>query len=154
MKALHIIPLLLALVACSAPRGLESDHTTTHVTVWTESYPMEVSVTFPEIRQQVAVKDSSSHLENRYARSDASVDRWGFLHHSLETIPQEITSEVEVQTVYRDSIVYRDREVVLEVEVPAKLTIWQRFWIRAGKALSGLVVLLVIYLALKFALKR
>jgi hypothetical protein len=140
---------LASLISCGPLKEVETEHTTTHVTVWTESYPMEVSIDFPDIYQQVMVRDSNSHLENQYAISDASIDRWGFLHHTLATIPQEIHTEVEVPVQHRDSIVYKDREVYKERPVPRELTWWQKFWISAGKSLSALALLIVLFYALR-----
>lgn len=80
--------------------------------------------------EKVVTPDTSSHLENSLASSDAVVSG-GLLHHTLRTKPQ--TLQVPVAVPVRDSIVYRDREVVKEVtvEVEKGLTFWQRFRIGA-----------------------
>lgn len=70
------------------------------------------------VPQQVAVakvKDSTSRLENDWAVSTAHVYRDGTLQHSLETKAGPRPIETETPIVYRDSIVYRDREVEKEV---------------------------------------
>lgn len=80
--------------------------------------------------EKIVTRDTSSHLENSLASSDAVVSG-GLLHHTLRTKPQ--TLHVPVAVPARDSIVYRDREVVKEVtvEVEKKLSFWQRFRIGA-----------------------
>lgn len=70
------------------------------------------------VPQQVAVaevKDSTSRLENDWAVSTAHVYRDGTLRHSLETKAGPRPIETETPIVYRDSIVYKDREVEKEV---------------------------------------
>lgn len=88
------------------------------------------------------MKDTSSHLENDLAVSDASIDSLGFLHHSLKTkqrgrlpVPSKNTKE------RRDSIVYRDKCVYIEkpVYVEAELNAWQRFRLRGFWILAAAV---------------
>ena len=70
------------------------------------------------VPQQVAVaqvKDSISRLENDWAVSTAHVYRDGTLRHTLETKAGTRPIETETPIVYRDSIVYQDREVEKEV---------------------------------------
>lgn len=98
------------------------------------------------VPQQVAVakvKDSTSRLENDWVVSTAHVYRDGTLRHSLETKAGTRPIETETPIVYRDSIVYRDREVrkteVREVEKP--LGKWQKrqiagFWVLAVAGLG------------------
>lgn len=89
-----------------------------------------VAVPVPVEAEKVVTRDTSSHLENSLASSDAVVSG-GLLHHSLQTKPQ--TLHVPVAVPARDSIIYRDREVVKEVPVVVErqLTFWQRFRIGA-----------------------
>lgn len=99
-----------------------------------------VGVPVPVEAEKVVTRDTSSHLENSLASSDAIVSG-GLLHHSLQTKPQ--TLHVPVAVPARDSIIYRDREVVKEVpvEVEKKLTFWQRFRIGAFYWLLGLALI-------------
>ena len=92
-----------------------------------------VYVELPRQSEKVAVKDSSSHLENDVAVSDASVDSLGFLHHSLKTKPRGRLPVPSRNTKERrDSIVYRNKYVYIEkpVYVEAELNAWQRFRLR------------------------
>lgn len=94
-----------------------------------------------EIPAQTAertTRDSTSHLENDYATSDARINSDGSLYHDLKTKPQEIPKEVETPVERNDSIVYKykDRTVIetVEVEVERELTWWQKtqiygFWV-------------------------
>nr|DAN30272.1 MAG TPA: hypothetical protein [Caudoviricetes sp.] len=98
------------------------------------------------VPQQVAVakvKDSTSRLENDWAVSTAHVYANGMLCHELKTKAGPRPIETETPIVYRDSIVYRDREVrkteVREVEKP--LGKWQKrqiagFWVLAVAGLG------------------
>jgi hypothetical protein len=71
--------------------------------------------------EKVATLDTASVLENKYAKSAASVSG-GVLAHSLETKPVREPVKVEKQIVYRDSLVYRDRSSDShQVEVEKKL---------------------------------
>lgn len=96
---------------------------------------------FVEIPAQTAERttpDSTSHLENNYAESDARINPDGTLFHSLDTKPQMKPVPTEKQIEYRDSIVYRDRiktETVTETEyVERSLSWWEKtqiygFWL-------------------------
>lgn len=100
-----------------------------------------VYVELPRQSETVAVKDTSSHLENDVAVSDASVDALGFLHHSLKTKPRSIPVPSKNTKERRDSIVYRDKNVYVEkpVYVEAKLNAWQRFRLRGFWILAAIV---------------
>lgn len=102
------------------------------------------TVEIPYEVEKIVTKDTVSHLSNKYAKSDAVVSK-GFLHHSLESIPQVIKVPVEVHvtdTVWKESQI---QEVVKEVEKP--LTWWQKtridaFW---GLVLSLILALIWIF---------
>lgn len=101
-----------------------------------------VYVELPRQSETVVTKDTSSHLENDVAVSDASVDELGFLHHSLKTKPRSIPVPSKNTKERRDSIVYRDKYVYIEkpVYVEAKLNAWQRFRLRGFWILVAIVV--------------
>lgn len=95
----------------------------------------------PVIVEKNVTRDTVSHLENAYAKSDAVVSD-GFLSHSLETRPQTIYVPIETHVV--DTLVIHDeaQTITQTVEVPAELTWWQRFrlgafWWLVGLALVG-----------------
>jgi hypothetical protein len=93
---------------------------------------------FIEIPAQTAERttaDSTSHLENDYATSDAKINPDGTLYHNLNTKPQTKPVPTDKKIERRDSIVYQakyiDREITVEVE--RHLSWWEKtqiygFW--------------------------
>lgn len=141
LMALAIFAVLVA--SCGSSRHATTSietHDSTKVEVRTELIETidTVYVELPKQSEKVAVKDTSSHLENDLAVSDASIDALGFLHHSLKTKPRGRLPVPSKKTKERrDSIVYRDKYVYIEkpVYVEAKLNAWQRFKMRGFWAL-------------------
>lgn len=102
-------------------------------------------IEIPSDTQRVVVRDTASLLMNAYAISRAEVDAGGYLHHSLQTIPQRVaqprTIFVPMTDTTRTRVVHRT-EVV---EVERELTWWQQtqiggFWVLAA-LLGGMVVI-------------
>lgn len=89
-------------------------------------------------------RDTSSHLENDYAESEARINQDGTLYHDLKTKPGKKTVPVDVPQIQKDSIVYKDR-IVKEIEqVPRDLSPWQKWQIRSSWILlSGLVIFIL-----------
>lgn len=98
-----------------------------------------IQVPVESVRQKV--RDTTSHLETSYAASDARINPDGSLYHALENKAGKHPVEVEVEIVYRDSIVYRDRMNQEIVEVERKLTTWQRFRLQGFWVLLWLLIL-------------
>lgn len=74
--------------------------------------------------EKIITKDTLSHLENRWAVSDASVSE-GLLYHSLESIPQIVKVPYEVE-VHDTTYVEKASEIVyVEKPVEKPLTWWQ-----------------------------
>lgn len=135
---------LLLICGCAASRRItESSDIERQDSIRIEYRERIVSVpdtVFVEIPAQTAERttlDSTSHLENDYAESDARINSDGTLFHSLDTKQQKKPVPTEKQIEYRDSIVYRDRiktETVTETEyVERSLSWWERtqiygFW--------------------------
>lgn len=153
MNTMNIRLVILALIAvlvasCGSPRHVATiieKRDSTKVEVRTELVERidTVYVELPRQSETVAVKDSSSHLENDVAESDASVDELGFLHHSLKTKPRGRLPVPSKNTKERrDSIVYRDKYVYIEkpVYVEAKLNAWQKFRLNGFWILAAIVV--------------
>ena len=136
---------LLAASACSTVRPLPStDSTKVEVRYETKTVHDTAFVELPVIVERVATLDTASVLENKYAKSAASVSG-GVLTHSLETKPVREPVSVEKQIVYRDSLVFRDRVQTVTVEVEKKLTWWQTLKMRLGLVAIVLIVIVVIY---------
>ena len=136
---------LLAASACSTVRPLPStDSTKVEVRYETKTVHDTAFVELPVIVERVATLDTASVLENKYAKSTASVSG-GVLAHSLETKPVREPVSVEKQIVYRDSLVFRDKVQTVTVEVEKKLTWWQTLKMRLGLVAIVLIVIVVIY---------
>ena len=154
----HFFSLLLLLAAASAcgavrPLANTADSTRVEVRVEREFVHDTAYVELPVIVEKIQTLDTTSTLENDYARSEATVTA-GILSHSLETKPVQLPVPVEKEIVYRDSIVFRDRVVTEVKEVERQLTFWQQFKMKAGVASMILTVLYGLYLLLKLYLKK
>lgn len=79
-----------------------------------------IQVQIPVERFSVTVKADTSVLSSSFAISTAWTDTLGFLHHTLENLANTLPVAIDRQIVARDSIVYRDRNVYLEVEKKTK----------------------------------
>ena len=134
-----LLAVLAAATACGPTRRLATsltDSVRVDVRERTEYIRDTVWRDFPQIIEKVTVRLDSSHLENRYAASDARINPDGTLFHSLATRPQREPLPVDSPVRYRDSIVYKDRvaERIVEVEVERELSWWQKtqikgFWL-------------------------
>ena len=150
----YYLPLLfLALAsACSTVRPLSTtDSTKVEVRTETVIEKDTVYVELPRVVERVAVQDTTSHLENEFALSDARISG-GVLKHSLETKPVKMPAVVDKQIVYRDSIVFRDRVQTVTVEVEKKLTGWQQAKLRVGGFCFFAVILIGLYYIITFLL--
>ena len=145
MRTSAILLFTLCLTACGVARPvLESDNTKVEVRVEREIVRDTAWVELPVIVEKVATLDTASVLENKYAKSEASVSG-GVLHHSLQTKAVREPVPVQKEIVYRDSLVYRDR--VIPVEVERELSQWQTLKLKVGGlAMLSAVLLLTLYL--------
>ena len=153
MKKLATTLLLSLLVSgCCAVRQIAPSVTdSTRVEVRTETKFIHDTawVKLPAIVERVATPDTTSTLENTYAKSEATVTA-GILRHSLETKPVKVPVEVKTQIVYRDSLVYKDRIETKTVEVERQLSWWQQIKMRLGVAFLISLALALIILFLHF----
>ena len=104
----------------------------------------------PLIKEVNVTRDTSSHLENEYAMSDASISN-GTLRHSLETRPHKIAAPVTI-TVHDTLTVEKKAETIIK-EVNT-LTKWQGFQIILGRILGGLFLLIILMLVARAFLMR
>ncbi|HOP08565.1 MAG TPA: hypothetical protein PLF13_14935 [candidate division Zixibacteria bacterium] len=145
----HLLPLLLLLAAsaCCTVRQLPSvtDSTKVEVRIVEKIVRDTAYVELPVIVEKVATLDTASVLENKYAKSEASVSG-GVLTHSLATKPVTEPVAVEYKEVVRDSIVYRDRIETQTVEVERKLTWWQTLKMKAGGLFLLIALIGIIYI--------
>mgnify|MGYP007056204468 CR=1 FL=1 len=153
MKPSAILAFALCLSACGVARPvLESDNTKVEVRIEREVVRDTAYIELPVIIERVATLDTASVLENKYAKSAASVSD-GVLTHSLETKPVREPVIVQNEIVYRDSLVYRDRVQTVTVQVEKKLTPWQSFKLKTGGLALLAIALLIAYFLITYILK-
>lgn len=95
-----------------------------------------VYIKIPAQIAERTTQDSTSHLENDYATSDARINQDGTLYHDLKTKPQEIASEFQKPVERNDSIrtEYKTKTEYITLidkkEVEKELTWWQHTCIK------------------------
>ena len=153
MKASTLLLFTLLLTACGVARPvLESDNTKVEVKVVEKIVKDTTWVELPVIVEKVATLDTASVLENKYAKSEASVSG-GVLHHSLQTNPVREPVEVQIKAIVRDSLVYRDRIQTKTVEVEKKLSWWQSLKLKAGGIFLLLTLIGITYIIINLFVK-
>ena len=146
MKASAILVLVILLSACGVARPvLESDNTKVEVKTVEKVVRDTAYIQLPVIIERVVTRDTASVLENKYAKSEASVSG-GVLHHSLQTKSVREPVTVETKEIVRDSIVYWDRVQTVTKEVEKPLTGWQQAKLRVGGFCFFLVILIFLYI--------
>ena len=151
VKCVCVMFLVACLTGCAARRivGTTSqDSVRVEVIERVEYVTDTIEVAIPYEREAVT-RDTSSHLANAYAMSDAAILPDGRLFHSLETIPQLRPFSFKKPILRRDSIVYRNfyREEVVEVE--RDLTWWQETQIRAFWAMFSIFCIIILWKLLR-----
>lgn len=139
----------LCVACCVTRKATPSETVRVETRVETVYVPDTVIVERPQIIERVATPDTSSVLENKYAKSEASFSN-GILHHSLEAKPVKEQVPVQSKTVYRDSLVYVDRYIFETKEVVKPLTWWQKLRLHLGSSVLILFALALIYLCTKY----
>ncbi len=138
--------LLLAATSCvSLRRVAEADSTRVEVRTEVKTIHDTAWMELPVIVERVATLDTASILENKYARSEASVSG-GILSHSLETKQVKQPVAVESREIVRDSIVFRDRVVQEDIYIEKQLNGWQKFRLRLGDVSLILIAIAILYL--------
>ena len=133
MKRLVCIVMLAAACGCS-PKIIEKVVTEIE---YRDRYVHDTTeVKIPYEVEKIVTRDTVSHLENTYAKSDAVVSE-GFLSHSLESKPQIIKVPVEVHVT--DTII-KESEIKTEIKYVEKpLSWWKTTQIRGFWVLSGIL---------------
>lgn len=134
---LFMVILAAVMSSCCANRHLATsskDSVRVEIRTRTEYVRDTVIREIPAISEAITTRDTASHLENFYAKSDARINSDGTLFHSLATKPQKEPISIDKPIIYRDSIVYRDKVVKDIVQVERELSWWQKtqmkgFWI-------------------------
>ena len=146
MKRFLLFASAILATACGTTRSLQNSESS-RVEVRTETVIKHDTayVELPVINEKVATLDTTSTLENTYAKSEAVVTA-GILHHSLETKPVRVPVQIETKEVVRDSIIFKDRIQTQTVEVERKLTWWQKTKMNLGFVTLCELLLAVIYI--------
>lgn len=147
-----ILPLALCVSCGPARHASVSDSTRVEVREVTRYVKDTMYLELPAITERIVTRDTTSHLENDYAVSEASISG-GYLSHSLATKPARTPVEAEAREVVRDSIVFRDRLVEVPVEVEKPLTRWQRTLIALGRTMLAMLCAAALWLGLRIARK-
>lgn len=135
-----LFPILFLLLSCKSHRNLatmthQQDSVDVRVETRIEYIPDTVFIEIPAQMSERETADSTSHLENDYATSDARINPDGTLFHDLKTKPQKKPVEFEKPVERKDSIIYKTKTVTeTKIEkAPRDLTWWQKtqilgFW--------------------------
>lgn len=140
MKHVILIVLSCLLCACGTQKKTieavrtETENNTVEVRYEKILVPDTVFVEVPAQSKSVVTPEKSSVLENDFAKSEASIDSLGMLHHSLTTKPQKKPVPTQREIERKDSIVYVDKFVKAPYPVERQLTKWERaqqkgFWV-------------------------
>ncbi len=157
LSAILFIVALSLMSACGAPKEVVKWRTEYRDSVVVEVHERlvrdTVSVEIPVEVEKVVTRDTVSHLENTYAKSDAEVSG-GFLHHSLSSKPQVIYVPVEVAvvdttTTHSSSAVSEKEETKVEY-VEKKLSWWQKAQMHGFRCM---VLFTLLYFAWKYRKK-
>lgn len=95
-----------------------------------------VTITIPAQTAERTTPDSTSHLENDFAVSDAAINPDGTLFHSLETKPGAFDVPFDKPVEKTESTAERIREIEKPVPIPTpveverKLTWWEQTCIK------------------------
>ncbi len=144
MKNFILLSLLFLSVACGTIKQVTPrEQTTVEIRTETVYVPDTVYIELPRIVEKVQTLDTTSVLENKYAKSTASVSD-GILAHSLEVKPVREPAIVQKEIVYKDSIIVKQVDVDHYIEVPAELTAWQSFKIKLGGYAFALIIILIV----------
>lgn len=88
----------------------------------------------------------AARVDSVYVRDSIYIDRFRTIKAKADTV-YVIDVRTEYKYKYKEKAVhdttYLDRKVTEYVDVPAELSWWQRLWIRAGKVLSAVFLLIL-----------
>ena len=136
------LTILLALAVCAgcSPKLQPSERTESHSIIRERVVHDTLLVELPpKMEEKTVTEEKTSHLENEWASSDASVDSLGRLHHSLSTRPHKVPIPVAVpvqDTLHAES--HTETVTLTEyVEKPLK-------WYQESLMWLGAALLLVI----------
>ena len=150
MKTFFLVLSLLSCVACGTLKQVTpTESVRTDVRIETVIQKDTVYLEIPLIEKVVETLDTASVIENKYAKSAASVKN-GVLVHSLSTKPVNEPVIIDKQIVYRDSLVFVDRVNEVKVEVEKPLTGWQQLKLALGGIALVALFIWIVYTIIHF----
>ena len=165
---LYWVAIIIGLLFCAAlgsccpcrnlvndTQTVDRDSTDTKVKIEIVYVPDTVFVEIPEQKAERTTADSTSHLENDYAKSDARINPDGTLYHSLETKPQEKPVEFQKPIEKKDSVVTRYKYIknTKTVTVEKKLSWWEQLKIDYGGYAITIILIVVGFIVFKVVRK-
>ena len=157
-RVLWVVAIVLLFSSCRTGRQVVVVEARDSVRVEERVREIKVSdtlfVAVPMQKESTTVRDSTSHLENDYAISDARVMADGSLYHSLETKPRTDTLSREVGVQVRDSIIYREKVVPKLVPVEKELNWFTQMRIWLGNVMLVLIAGAAAWTATRLLLKK
>ena len=138
----------LMFVSCGTQKTTPAPtvNTNTKVTVKEVFVRDTVYLEIPAQQAERTTPDSVSFFETDYAASTARINSDGTLFHDLKNKAQKKSVECLTPAIYRDSLVYVDRQVNVPVSVERKLTFWEKTSIKYFTGLSLICVLSLIWI--------
>lgn len=106
-----------------------------------EYLPETVYYQIPLQEKEITKKDTFSRLENDYAVSMVRLNEDGSMTHWLNTKPQLKPIETKARIEYRDSLIYRDREVRVPYPVEKEIPKWDKLKIDTYWCIVGAMIL-------------
>ena len=150
MKTFFLVLSLLSCVACGTLKQVTpTESVRTDVRVETVIQKDTIYLEIPVIEKVVETLDTASVIENKYAKSAASV-RNGVLVHSLSTKPVNEPVIIDKQIAYRDSLVFVDRINTETIEVEKPLTGWQQLKLALGGIALVALFIWIVYTIIHF----
>lgn len=159
MKVRAIKWLLMSLIlfaGCATQRQItnesKAEREVIKIQTRVEFVPVITKVNIPAISDTRVVKDSTSHLENDFASSDAKILPNGSLYHDLKTKPQTLQKDTTIRVQLTDTSsvktieIEKEVEKIIEVEAEKELSVWQRFIMSLG---YGLLIALLLWVGRK-----
>lgn len=111
-----------------------------------------IQIEIPAQTAERTTPDSTSHLENDFAVSDARINPDGTLFHNLETKPGKLDVPFEKPVEKSESVVERIKEIEkpvptpVPVEVERKLNWWESTCIKFAPWAFGLLIIAIGYI--------
>ena len=143
LMALAIFDVLVA--SCGSSRHAATSietHDSTKVEVRMEriEHIDTVYIELPRQVERIVTQDTTSHLENDYAVSEARVEA-GMLHHTLEPKAAKVPvpAKATIEKMYGVTTISKAKAEKEKVYIEKELTAWQRFRLNGFWVLAAMV---------------